>query len=803
MPKERLKRKISGSEKQVEDVLEKQKEEDEDENLWNVVNDDEEDSSDSDGDIEESEEEFKIESDDENDEDHSNTDDEEEEEEEEEEDEEAETDDDEDLSEKTVGNGLRDESDVDGSDNDKISDSNIDNSKHNNDSTNQKKSKNTKKQGLKNKINENKNETKTVIEDEYADYDTSDEEDIRNTVGNIPMNWYDEYRHLGYDWDGNKILKPEGQDQLDAFLKRIDDPDFWRTVKDPQTGQEVKLTDEDVKLIRRIQGQKIPDETFDEYAPWIEWFTSEVMKTPIRKFPEHKRSFLPSKYEEKKVEKLARALKMGWIKTKEEQDKLRAKKEPQFYMLWQTDDQADEMRRIYKHIPAPKRHLPGHAESYNPPAEYLFDEKELKQWNKLKDSPWKRKLHFVPQKFDSLRKVPAYSRYIKERFLRCLDLYLCPRAIKMKLTIEPEALVPKLPSPRDLQPFPTVLSLEYVGHSDMIRTIDTDKTGQYLVSGSDDCTVKIWEINTGRCLKTIQTDAVIRSVKWCPNSSLSLILVASGNKVILLNPHVGDTLVCNKTDAVLKDAPTTDIIISERVRTTVEWREPEEDEYAKGYRAVLTHFKEVTQVTWHGRGDYFACVMPDGQNRSVLIGQVSKRRSQLPFSKPKGLVQCVLFHPSKPFLFVATQRHVRIYDLMKQMLVKKLLTNCKWISTMDIHPGGDNLLVATYDRKVLWFDLDLSTKPYQTLRLHGTAVRGVSFHKRYPLFASGSDDKSLIISHGMVYNDLMQNPLIVPLKRLQNHKSANDFGIFDVHFHPLQPWVFTSGADGTIKLYSN
>lgn len=134
------------------------------------------------------------------------------------------------------------------------------------------------------------------------------------------------------------------------------------------------------------------------------------MKTPLRKFPEHKRSFLPSRDEARQVSKLVYKLKMGWIKTKEEQDKLKAKKEPQFYMLWQTDDQAEHMRRIHKHISAPKRHLPGHAESYNPPSEYLFDERELKQWHKQKDSAWKRKLHFVPQKYDSLRKVPAYSR---------------------------------------------------------------------------------------------------------------------------------------------------------------------------------------------------------------------------------------------------------------------------------------------------------------------------------------------------------------------------------------------------------
>ncbi|KAJ8975646.1 hypothetical protein NQ317_012984 [Molorchus minor] len=644
---------------------------------------------------------------------------------------------------------------------------------------------------------------------EYDDHDTSDEEDIRNTVGNIPMNWYDDYKHLGYDWDGNQIIKPETGDQLDAFLKRMEDPDFWRTVKDPQTGQNVVLSDQDIQMIKRVKAQKIPDVTFDEYAPIIFFslglsgLQAKSNRCPSESSRNINVHFYPVKMKPKKVSKLIHALKMGWIKTMAEQEKLRAKKEPQFYMLWQTDDQAEEMRRIHKHIQAPKRLLPGHAESYNPPPEYLFDAKELKEWNKLKTAPWKRKLHFVPEKYDSLRKVPAYPRFIKERFLRCLDLYLCPRAIKMKLSIEPESLVPKLPSPKDLQPFPTILSVEYKGHTDMVRSISTDRTGQYLVSGSDDCTVKIWEVNTGRCLKTIKTDNVVRSVEWCPNAALSLILVASGQEVLLINPDVGDSLVSSKTDTVLKEAPKSDVVISERVRTTIQWSEPTDDQYSRGVRIILKHFKEVSQVSWHGRGDYFATVMPDGQNRSVLISQISKRRSQLPFTKSKGLVQCVLFHPTKPFLFVATQRHVRIYDLLKQTMVKKLLTNSKWISTMAVHPGGDNLLVGTYDRKMLWFDLDLSTKPYQTLRLHGTAVRGVAFHKRYPLFASGSDDRSLIVSHGMVYNDLLQNPLIVPLKRLQNHEPYNDFGIFGVHFHPLQPWLFSSGADGTVKLYSN
>lgn len=326
---------------------------------------------------------------------------------------------------------------------------------------------------------------------EYHDSDTSDEEDIRNTVGNIPMHWYDEYKHIGYDWDAKKIVKPPQGDQIDEFLRKIEDPNFWRTVKDPQTGQEVLITDEDIALIKRIVSGRIPNKDHNEYEPWVEWFTSEVEKMPIKNVPDHKRSFLPSVSEKKRVGRMVHALKMGWMKTTEEVEREKqAKRGPKFYMLWETDTSREHMRRIHDPVSAPKRDLPGHAESYNPPPEYLFDERETKEWLKLKDEPHKRKLHFMPQKFTSLRAVPAYSRYLRERFLRCLDLYLCPRAKRVKLNIDAEYLIPKLPSPRDLQPFPTIESLVYRGHTDLVRSVSVEPKGEYIVSGSDDKTVK-------------------------------------------------------------------------------------------------------------------------------------------------------------------------------------------------------------------------------------------------------------------------------------------------------------------------
>jgi len=55
----------------------------------------------------------------------------------------------------------------------------------------------------------------------------------------------------------------------------------------------------------------------------------------------------------------------------------------------------------------------------------------------------------------------------------------------------------------------------------------------------------------------------------------------------------------------------------------------------------------------------------------------------------------------------------------------------------------------------------------------------------------------------MVYNDLLQNALVVPVKVLQAHvpNKENGLGSMACVWHPNQPWCFTAGADGAIKLW--
>eukprot|EP00882_Tetradesmus_deserticola_P034044 GHRQ01038944.1.p1 GENE.GHRQ01038944.1~~GHRQ01038944.1.p1 ORF type:complete len:116 (+),score=45.11 GHRQ01038944.1:43-348(+) len=72
-----------------------------------------------------------------------------------------------------------------------------------------------------------------------------------------------------------------------------------------------------------------------------------------------------------RIVKLVRAIRKGWIKTGKA--KRAQQQQPQVYLLWGDDDQADTDKTGSRltYIPPAKPKLPGHEESYNPPKEYV------------------------------------------------------------------------------------------------------------------------------------------------------------------------------------------------------------------------------------------------------------------------------------------------------------------------------------------------------------------------------------------------------------------------------------------------
>ena len=67
-----------------------------------------------------------------------------------------------------------------------------------------------------------------------------------------------------------------------------------------------------------------------------------------------------------------------------------------------------------------------------------------------------------------------------------------------------------------------------------VRSIAADQTGQWLASGGDDGLLRLWEVRSGRCMRSWDLQAPIHCVAWCPNQAMRLLSAASASRVVLL-----------------------------------------------------------------------------------------------------------------------------------------------------------------------------------------------------------------------------------------------------------------------------
>ncbi|EUB61924.1 Ribosome biogenesis protein bop1 [Echinococcus granulosus] len=506
------------------------------------------------------------------------------------------------------------------------------------------------------------------VRDEY-DFDSSDEEDIRNTVGNVPMQWYESFPHVGYDASGRPIMRPTvGQQSSDAisdFLKTSsteqgEQDAEWRTIVDPKTGQSVVLSDRDLEIVTRMSAGKgvLGDKEEDICQPWEDFFSNTVLQMPVTAHPPQKRSFIPSLLDRRRVGRITHAIKMGWIRPRLPAWALEDVNDPDqvrryaMYMssgkpgafddydegeilgfsassvsncvmpdVWADQDEENTEQNSFAwqaglppslqtyRPPRPRPYmrpaaepLPGHAESYNPPPEFLLSDEEERQvmraWrDKVKDNQASKVPPIMPRRFGCLRHVPFSERYLREREERIKDLVMAARVEKQQVHTTPEALLPQIPSLADLRPYPSHLGLEYRSHSGRVTALSISPCGQWLASVSpvDGC-LRIWETASNYCFRCYRLAPALSSsgirpalvaegllrqkppagktveakvgsdsadvdeerqlsahVAWNPNPELRLVAAAFGNKIFIINPALGDRVVVEKTDKMLHE----------------------------------------------------------------------------------------------------------------------------------------------------------------------------------------------------------------------------------------------------------
>jgi ribosome biogenesis protein ERB1 len=626
--------------------------------------------------------------------------------------------------------------------------------------------------------------------DNFSSSDDSEDEVVLNRSGNVPSFWYENEDHRGYDAYGRKVMKSLMSSKIDELLKNAENPDRWRTVQDLQNEREVYLTDADIEVIRRLRAGQYPDAKISDEDYFVEFDDEPHKLHPVRNKCYPKSRFLPSKDETKEIRRLVKLIRAGKLRPRAQRFQ---RKSPTIFDIWAQTDEEERKVRGPAALPAPKMPLPGHDESYRPPEEYLFTDEEKAEWLAGDDST--RKSTFIPEAFGCLRRVPWYGAFITERYSRCLDLYSVPRMLKKKMNVSPESLIPKLPQISDLRPFPSSLSVEYIGHESPVTGVSVN--GEWLSSCSAE-SVRVWDIETGKSIAVISTGNSweATSIAWHPTLPVLTIGDADGNirfvalKKLQLNEETEDAV--KRLFEISSDDAT-------------HWKRETDEIMIFSYGAITA----IASIAWHHKGNFLAVVSPQSpsKEKSCCVISVNNKKHVAPL-KGKGHVvgtaRHVIFHPSKPYLVVSGNSNVCVFDLKSQSRVHTLTANSDSLSSVAIHPAGEgsHVVATSLDSKVIWFDSEIRNKPWKTFRHHTSAVRKACFHSRagstLPLMATCGDDNTAHVVYSKVFvEDANKNPMVVPVKKLSHPGHVRD-----CQWHPQLPWLFTACSDGIVRLWA-
>jgi ribosome biogenesis protein ERB1 len=180
----------------------------------------------------------------------------------------------------------------------------------------------------------------------------------KNRVGNIPMEYYNDYSHIGYNIKGEKFERKGGTDELQRIIDREDNPNYWRTVRDVVNDRDVVLNDSEYNLVKALLLKKYPSELVPN--PYEEFLDRDYEDSihPLTNIPSRKASFIPSKWEARRVRKLINAIKKGWIKLPSATDEAKRPAAPTYYLMWDPNKAEDEKKHRLI-IPPPSLKLPG------------------------------------------------------------------------------------------------------------------------------------------------------------------------------------------------------------------------------------------------------------------------------------------------------------------------------------------------------------------------------------------------------------------------------------------------------------
>ena len=332
------------------------------------------------------------------------------------------------------------------------------------------------------------------------------------------------------------------------------------------------------------------------------------------------------------------------------------------------------------------------------------------------------------------------------------------------------------------------------GHADFVNQVSFSPDGKILASASADNTVKLWNRETGKSIKTLtgHTESV-REVSFSPDGKI-LASASADSTVKLWNTDTGKVIKTLKghTNKVygVSFSPDGKILASASGDNTVKlWN----THTGKEINTLKGHTNSVHGVSFSPDGKILASASRDN---TVKLWNTDTYKDFKTLKEHENWLNGVSFSPDGKILASASDdKTVKLWNTDTGKVIKTLKGHTNEVRGVSFSPDGKILASASRDSTVKLWDTDTG-KEIKTLRGHTNSVFGVSFapnagsanSRDGKILASASADKTL---------KLWDTGAGKEIKTLGGHTS-----VVGVSFSRDGKMLASASADKTVKLWN-